>query len=166
MRTALLTALLLTAPLAMAEDPPPAEGGEAAAEGEGTEGEEGKKALPEVDMQEAIAECASKSLMEDCEVGELIGLCQLEPCEAGWKDGARACKQCVPYDFKPEAPPPAEPEPMLAEGEEGPDAKEGKAGKKGRRRVKKRDCGCNSSSVPVGAFGLSLLLPLVIRRRQ
>ena len=107
MRTALLTALLMTAPLAMGqEDPPPAEGGEEAAGEEGAEEEE--EALPEVDQQTKVDACAALGLMENCEVEVpdqegliLDGLCQLEPCETGWKDGARACKQCVPYQIKP-----------------------------------------------------------------
>lgn len=159
MRTALLTALLLTAPLALAEDVP--EGAEPSGEEVAGEEQVDANGLPLVDMDKKIDACSKTALMQPCEVEGLIGLCQLEPCEAGWKDGARACKQCVPYAKKPEEEAPEEPEPMLDADEE-----KSKAGGKKRRRKKKRDCGCTSTG---GAGGLALLvpaLPLVLRRRR
>jgi hypothetical protein len=161
MRTALLTALLLSSPLAVAQDAPAAgteEGTEGGTE-EGTEAGEGEpEGLPPVSLEARIDACSTLTLMAACEVEAQIGLCQLEPCETEFKDGARACKQCVPYAMKPVEPEPVEPEPML-------DADEEKKGKK-RRRRKKRDCGCSSLDAGFAGMAFSLpLIPLVIRRR-
>ncbi|MCO4748069.1 MAG: hypothetical protein KC912_24965 [Proteobacteria bacterium] len=161
MRTALLTAFLFLSPLALAQDDatPEGEGTEAAAEEPGEEPTD--DALPEVDVEKKIEVCRAHGLMDPCEVEGQIGLCQLEPCDRGWKDGApRACKQCVPYAMKPaEEPAPAEPEPLATEDEE-------PKKKKGPRRRKTRDCGCNASAAPVSALALGLVLPVVARRRR
>lgn len=158
MRTALLTAMLLLSPLAMAEDDVPL------VEGEGTEEpaaeEEEEEGLPEVDEEKAIEVCKPLRLMEYCEIDALVGLCKLETCQRGWKDGApRACKQCVPHAYKPIE----EPEPVAEEAAaEVPASDE----PKGTRRVKKRDCGCNASASPISALGLAFMLPIVARRRK
>ena len=157
MPTALLAALLLSSPLAMAQDAPTTDAKEGAEEG--AEGAADQDELPAIDLDLKIESCSKLTLMSPCEVEGQIGLCQLEPCETDFKDGARACKQCVTYALKPTEPEPEEPEPMLDEAE----AKKGKK----RRRRKKRDCGCSNASANLVGMAFALpLAPLVIRRRR
>ena len=148
---------------AAAEAPGAAEDGAEVADEAGdaqAEGEE-KEPAPELSLERGMELCKNIPVMSECEDQGWIGLCQLDPCDRGWTDGApRVCKTCV---LSRKAPPPPPPE----EAAEAKAKVKGKGKGKGKRRVKKRDCGCSASGAGTTAWlGLGLLPALMVRRRR